>query len=120
MTSANILLKIDSLHVNYGEFEAIRNVSLEVPEGSVVSVIGANGSGKSTVLQTISGLLKPAKGSIVFQGKNIGGWMPHQIVDEGICLVPEGGRVFPGLSIFENLIIGAYTPRARKNRHENL
>lgn len=117
MTSANILLKVEGLDVCYGDFQAIRNVSLEVREGDVVSIIGANGAGKTTLLQAISGLLKPSAGSFSFNGKNLIGMSAHQIVAEGVSMVPEGAKVFPNLTVLDNLIIGSYTPKARKKKN---
>lgn len=116
MTSKNVLLKIEGLDVSYGDFQALRKVSLEVNDGAVVSVIGANGAGKSTLLQTISGLLKPGAGKISFMNNEIRGCLPHEIVAQGISMVPEGGKVFPRLSVLDNLIIGSYTKDARRKK----
>jgi len=114
--TGEVLLKVENLDVKYGDFQALRNVSLEVREGSVVSVIGANGAGKSTLLKTIAGLLKPVRGRILFGGQDITGWRPDQVVAAGVALVPEGARVFPRMTVLDNLITGSYTPRARKKR----
>ncbi len=102
------MLKINDLRVNYGGIEAVKGVSFSVPEGSIVTLIGANGAGKSTILRTIAGLVKPAQGSVEFLGENITGLSPDKIVTRGITLVPEGRRVFPDLTVLENLKIGAY------------
>lgn len=116
MTSGKILLRVEGINAHYGDFQALQNVDLEVREGTVVSVIGANGAGKSTLLQTISGLLKPSAGKISFMDVDITRSLPHETVAQGISMVPEGGRVFPGLTVLENLIIGSYTRNARKKK----
>ncbi|MGB9660777.1 MAG: ABC transporter ATP-binding protein [Moorellaceae bacterium] len=120
MKKTNILLQVENVDVHYGDFQAIRNVSLQVAEGSIVSIIGANGAGKSTLLKAIAGLLKPSRGKITFKGKDITGLMANQVVAEGISLVPEGRRVFSRMTVFENLLMGSYTLRARKKRDELL
>jgi branched-chain amino acid transport system ATP-binding protein len=106
------LLEIRDLIVLYGEIEALRGVSISVDEGQVVTLLGANGAGKSTTLRAISGLAKPAAGEIVFDGKSIAGLGPEAIVRLGISHVPEGRRVFPGLSVKENIMLGASNRRA--------
>ena len=102
------MLKIDDLRVNYGGIEAVKGVDFEVPEGKIVTLIGANGAGKSTILRTIAGLVKPATGRIRLQAEDITALSPDRIVSKGITLVPEGRRVFPDLTVLENLKIGAY------------
>ena len=102
------MLKIDDLRVNYGGIEAVKGVTLEVSEGEIVTLIGANGAGKSTTLRTVAGLVKPATGKITFKGEDITAQPPNVIVSKGITLVPEGRRVFPDLTVVENLKIGAY------------
>ena len=102
------MLKIENLRVNYGGIEAVKGISLEVPEKEIVTIIGANGAGKSTTLRTVAGLVKPASGKIIFQGQEIGSLAPDSIVAKGITLVPEGRRVFPDLTVLENLKVGAY------------
>ena len=102
------MLKIQDLQVNYGGIEAVKGISFEVPDGSIVTLIGANGAGKSTTLRTIAGLVKPAGGSILWNGEDITGKTPNAIVERGITLVPEGRRVFANLTVLENLKIGAY------------
>ena len=102
------MLKIDGLKVSYGGIEAVKGISFEVPERKIVTLIGANGAGKSTTLRTIAGLVKPAKGRIHLQGEDITGLTPDKIVAKGVTLVPEGRRVFPDLTVLENLKIGAY------------
>ena len=105
----NTVLKVENLHVYYGSIHAIKGVSFEVGEGEIVTLIGANGAGKSTTLNTVGGLLKPREGSIEFEGRSILGVAPHKVVNEGMALCPEGRRVFAQLSVKENLEMGAYT-----------
>lgn len=105
------LLQITDLSVRYGEIEALRSVSIAVEEGSVVTLLGSNGAGKSTTLRAISGLAAPASGEIVFEGQSIAGLGPEAIVRRGISHVPEGRRVFPGLSVRENIMLGASNRR---------
>lgn len=114
------LLKVSHIDVFHGSFKALWDVSLSVNSGEIVAIIGANGSGKSTLLAAISGLMHPAQGSIEFEGNNISSLEPFQIVDRGISLMPEGGRVFPDLTILENLKIGSYNRKARPENAENL
>ncbi|MBC7959696.1 MAG: ABC transporter ATP-binding protein [Vallitaleaceae bacterium] len=102
------MLKITDLKVNYGGIEAVKGISFEVPEKSIVTLIGANGAGKSTILRSISGLVKPVGGKIEFLGEDITGKGTETIVTKGITLVPEGRRIFPDLTVLENLKIGAY------------
>ena len=102
------MLKIENLSVNYGGIEAVRDISFEVPEGAIITLIGANGAGKSTTLRAIAGLLKPKSGSITYNGEELIGKPTDQIVSRGIRLVPEGRRVFPDMTVLENLKIGAY------------
>lgn len=102
------MLKIDNLRVNYGGIEAVKGISFQVPERQIVTLIGANGAGKSTTLRTIAGLVKAIHGSVQLQGEDITGLSPDRIVSKGITLVPEGRRVFPDMSVLENLKIGAY------------
>ncbi len=102
------MLKIDELKVSYGGIEAVKGITFEVPERQIVTLIGANGAGKSTTLRTIAGLVKPAHGRIHLQGEDITGLSPDRIVSKGVTLVPEGRWVFPDLSVVENLKIGAY------------
>src|SRR5256885_11428560 len=108
------LLQINDLIVLYGEIEALRGVSISVDEGHVVTLLGANGAGKSTTLRAISGLAKPAAGEILFEGKSIAGLGPEAIVRLGISHVPEGRRIFPGLSVKENIMLGGSNRPAAK------
>lgn len=105
------MLTIRNLHVHYGGIHALKGINLQVPEGKIVSLIGANGAGKSTTLRAICGLVKPGAGEITFQGKELTGLTTENIILEGITMVPEGRRVFPNLTVYENLILGAYTRR---------
>lgn len=102
------ILSIEDLYVSYGGIRAVKGISLNVPQGKIVTLIGANGAGKSTILRTIAGLVKPESGKIIYQGKDIMGNPTSAIVDQGITLVPEGRRVFPDLTVLENLKIGGY------------
>ena len=102
------ILRIKDLKVNYGGIEAVKGVSFDVPEGEIVTLIGANGAGKSSTLRAIAGLVKPAAGSIEFNGEDITAKEPNAIVSKGITLVPEGRKIFPDLTVLENLKIGAY------------
>ncbi len=105
------LLKVMDLKVSYGGIEALKGISFEVEKGQTVAVIGANGAGKSTTLRAISGLVSIASGTITYDGSVISGQQPQQIVSQGLCMVPEGRRVFPNLTVLENLRIGAYLRR---------
>ena len=103
-----VMLKVDDLTVGYGAITAVKGLTLEVREGEIVSLIGSNGAGKSTTLRTISGLLKPKSGSIAFLGEKIVGMQGHEIVAKGICHAPEGRRIFPRMTVDDNLNLGAY------------
>ena len=109
------MLKIENLHVSYGGIQALRGISLEVPDGKIVTLIGANGAGKSTTLRTITGLVKAASGSIQWNGEELLGKSIDKIVGSGIAMSPEGRRVFADMSVLENLRIGAYL---RKDKEE--
>ena len=116
----NSILRVEQIDVHYGDFHALWDVSLDVEEAQVVSIIGANGAGKSTLLNTIAGVKKPSRGTVQFRGNRINGLPPYQAVVEGISMVPEGRRVFPRLTVLENLEIGSYTPKARRRKNEAL
>ena len=105
---SDVILSVKDLKVNYGGIEAVKGISFDVKEGSILTLIGANGAGKSTTLKAIIGLEKPSSGSISFKGENITGMDTSAIVSKGITLVPEGRRVFPNLTVLENIKIGAY------------
>ena len=102
------ILEIKNLSVSYGGIEAIKNISLDVEAGSIVTLIGSNGAGKSSTLRSIAGIVKAKSGEVLFEGENILGLSPDQIVKRGVTLVPEGRRVFPNLTVAENLHVGAY------------
>lgn len=108
------MLIVENLHVSYGAIKALHGVSLNVPKGSIVTLIGANGAGKSTTLRALSGLVKPSSGSILYDGHEISKLPAHKIVGRGLCHVPEGRMVFSNLTVYENLKMGAYLQRDRK------
>ena len=108
-----MLLEVRDLHVKYGAVEALKGVSIDVDEGEIVTLIGANGAGKTTMLKTISGLRPIASGSISFDGRDIGGVPAHRLVEMGLCQAPEGRGIFPGMTVLENLEMGAYARRDR-------
>jgi len=110
------MLKLSKIHIHYGKIEALKGISLELNQGEIVSLIGANGAGKSTALMAISGIIRPSKGHIEFEGKRIDSISPDAVVRLGISQVPEGRRIFPRLTVKENLLLGAYL---RKDRIEN-
>ena len=114
------ILNVEDINVYYGSIHAIKGISFEVEEGEIVTLIGANGAGKSTTLNTIAGLLKPREGVITFDGKNITKMASHDIVKLGIVYVPEGRRLFNKLSVMDNLLVGSYLPQNRKARAQNL
>lgn len=111
---SNNILEIKNLVVSYNGIEAVKGISFDVPKGEIVTLIGANGAGKSTVLKTVAGVVKPKNASILFEGEEISGKTPDFIVSKGVTLVPEGRRVFPNLTVLENLKIGAYLRKDKK------
>ncbi len=114
------LLEVNDIHVSYGMIKAIKGVSFNVNEGEVVSLIGANGAGKTTTLHTISGLLKPDSGNILFDGTDITKVPAHKLIKLGIAHVPEGRRVFANLSVYDNLMMGAFSRKNKDEIEENL
>lgn len=114
------MLKVENINVYYGAIHALKGISVDVTEGQIVTLIGANGAGKSTILRTISGLLKPKSGSIVFEGNNIAGMQAQNIVKMGISQVPEGRRVFANMTVMENLELGAFVRKDKKGIQEDL
>lgn len=114
------MLKVENLSVHYGMIQAVRDVSFEVNEGEVVSLIGANGAGKTTILRTLSGLVRPSAGKIQFLGKEIQKMPAQKIVAGGLSQVPEGRHVFPGLTVMENLEMGAFLKKKREENQANL
>lgn len=114
------LLTINNLKSGYGDVAVLKGVSLEVEEGEVVSIVGANGTGKTTMMNTISGLITPYSGEIWFNGQRIDRLPPHEVTELGVVQVPEGRRTFPFFTIEENLLVGSTLPRTRKDRKKNL
>jgi branched-chain amino acid transport system ATP-binding protein len=114
------MLEISQLDVFYGDLQALWNVSISIDEGQIVALVGSNGAGKSTVMKAITGLLKPKSGKIIFRDTRIDHLPPHRIVESGICMVPEGRRLFPGMSVQENLEVGASPKSARKIRNNTI
>lgn len=114
------MLEVSNLKVNYGMIQAIKGISFHVEQGEIIALIGANGAGKTTTLHTVSGLLKAREGSILFNGKELTKTHPHKIVEMGMAHVPEGRRIFQQLTVYENLILGAYTRSDKKEIAESL
>ena len=115
-----VLLSVRNIDVRYGEVQVVRNCSLEVRQGEIVALFGGNCAGKTTMLRAISGLVKPKAGRIVFDGQEISGLEAHQLPELGLAHVPEGRHVFPQMTVQENLEMGAYAPRLRARRNENM
>lgn len=103
------MLKLVSIHTSYGHIKALKGIDIEVNKGEIVCLIGSNGAGKTTTLLTISGILRPVSGDIIFEGESLKNKSPHNIVNKGICHIPEGRRIFPRLTVLENLEMGAYS-----------
>jgi branched-chain amino acid transport system ATP-binding protein len=114
------MLSVENLDVFYGDVRALDDVSLEVPEGAIVAIVGANGAGKTSLIRTIAGMNRPARGRIVLRGQNIAGLPSHRVCNLGVGQVAEGRQVFPALTVAENLAVGAMLPRAREHRVKNL
>ena len=114
------MLTVENLEVSYGDVRALDGVSIEVAEGAIVAIVGANGAGKTTLIRTIAGMLRPAKGRIMLRDESIGGLESHRVCNLGIGQVAEGRQVFPTLTVFENLEMGAMLPRARAEQAQNL
>ena len=115
-----VLLRLEGVHTFYGRIEALKGISLEVREGEIVTLIGANGAGKSTTLRSISGLNQPRRGTITFEGRDITRRPPHEIVELGISQSPEGRRLFPRMSVLENLEMGAFQRKDRSEIKEDI
>ena len=115
-----MMLKVEHLDVFYGDAQALDGVSLEIEEGAIVAIVGANGAGKTSLIRTIAGMHRPARGHVFFRGLDIAGWPSHKICDLGVGQVAEGRQVFPSLSVAENLAMGALLSRARASRAQNL
>src|ERR1700731_225579 len=114
------MLHVEALDVFYGDAQALDRVSVEIGEGSIVAIVGANGAGKTSLIRTIAGMHRPARGRIAFRATDITGWESHRICNLGIGQVAEGRQIFPSLSVAENLDIGAMLSRARASRARNL
>ena len=114
------MLKLERLSYAYGDLAVLREVSLEVNRGEIVTVVGSNGAGKSTTLKNVSRLLQPPAGAVLFEGQDLAKLDPHQVVELGVIQVPEGRRIFPEMTVLENLRIGSYVKRARSLRAKNL
>jgi len=115
-----VILSVESLDLFYGDAQALDGVSLQVEEGSIVAIVGANGAGKTSLIRTIAGMLRPASGRIQYRGAEIAGWSSHRVCNLGVGQVAEGRQVFPSLTVAENLSMGAMVPRARARRESNL
>jgi len=114
------LVEINDINVSYGDVQVLHEVALEVREREIVTIVGANGAGKSTLLKTIAGILRSTRGEIQFLGERIDHLYPHQIVEKGLVRIPEGRKIFPSLSVLENLELGSYLPKAKAKRSESL
>ena len=114
------MLEVKNLNVSYGVIPVLHDVSLQVKENELVAILGSNGAGKSTLLNTIQGMMKPGSGSISFLGKEITGFPPHRVIAEGIVQVPEGRRLFPFMTVRENLLLGAYPGNAWSSKRERM
>ena len=115
-----MLLEVRNLDVYYEMVQVLWGISFSVEKGELVTIVGSNGAGKTTTLLTIAGMKKPRSGKIIFNGEQINGLQPHQVAKKGVSLVPEGRRLFPNLTVKENLLMGAYIKRAREKRDETL
>ena len=114
------LLQVSEINVQYGDVEVLREVTVEVPEQEIVSIVGANGAGKTTLLKSISGILRPISGEIWLFGERIDHLYTHQIVEKGLVRIPEGRKIFPTMSVLENLELGSYLSKAKAKRSESL
>lgn len=115
-----MLLQVNNINVHYGLLQVLWNLSVHIEEGELVSIVGHNGSGKTTLLMTIAGVLKPTSGTIIFEGKRIDKMPPHRIAELGVTLIPEGSPNFPQMTVKENLLIGSYLSKSKKEREKNL
>lgn len=117
---SEMLLRVEDINTYYGDFHAVQGASFDVKEGEIVSIIGTNGAGKSTLIKTIVGILVPQSGKVFYKGQDVTGYQTHKLVDMGIAVVPEGGKVFSRMSVEDNLAMGSYTKKARQNKDKVL
>ena len=117
---ASPMLVVDDIHVYYGNIAAVKGLTISVDQGEIVTLLGSNGAGKSTTLRTVSGLLRPRKGSVTFTGRRVDAMQAHDVVGLGVAQAPEGRRIFPRMTVAENLDLGAYTRRDRQGIAEDL
>jgi branched-chain amino acid transport system ATP-binding protein len=118
--SNDIVLKVNAVDLGYGSLQVVFNASIEVRKGELVGLVGGNGSGKSTILRAVSGMIKPWAGQILFKGEEISGLEPHEMAERGLAHVPMGRQLFPNLTVEDNILLGSYLPRLRERRNENL
>jgi branched-chain amino acid transport system ATP-binding protein len=111
---SEMLLRVEDINTYYGDFHAVQGASFDVKEGEIVSIIGTNGAGKSTLIKTIVGILVPQSGKVFYKGQDVTGYQTHKLVDMGIAVVPEGGKVFSRMSVEDNLAMGSYTKKRDK------
>lgn len=119
-TGDEVVLKVEGVDLGYGSLQVVFDVSLEVKKNELVGLVGGNGSGKSTILRAVSGMIKAWKGSILFKGEEISGLAPHQMAQRGLAHVPMGRQLFPNLTVKDNILLGSYLPHLRANRQKNL
>ena len=115
-----MMLRVENLDVFHGDAQALDGVTIDIAQGAIVAIVGANGAGKTSLIRTVAGMHRPTRGRILYQGQDIAGWPSHKVCDLGIGQVAEGRQVFPSLSVAENLAMGAMLPRARASRERNL
>jgi branched-chain amino acid transport system ATP-binding protein len=118
--SNDIVLKVNAVDLGYGSLQVVFNASIVVRKGELVGLVGGNGSGKSTILRAVSGMIKPWAGQILFKGEEISGLEPHEMAERGLAHVPMGRQLFPNLTVEDNILLGSYLPRLRARRKENL
>src|SRR5690606_19285344 len=116
----DVVLKVEHVDLGYGALQVVFDVSLEVRKGELIGLVGGNGSGKSTILRSVSGMIKPWKGKILFKGEEIAGLEPYQMAERGLAHVPMGRQLFPNLTVKDNILLGSYLPRLRPQRERNL
>lgn len=115
-----MMLRVDNLHAAYGDIRVLKGINLEIRKGEIVCLLGANGAGKSTMLKVISGILRPSQGNVLFEGKDITRYSPHEIVRRGLSHVPEGRQIFSRLTVMQNLLLGGYPRRSKKTEAQEL